>query len=160
MVQRRGPPPSLLSHSGWSATKYRFPTLSMQGRGGAGEQGPVACSGASQTRISGTTRAHRRFWYETATPQGGGRPFHQKSTCLTQLTSGPYDVTLRLKFRANETGEQGPAACSGAPVTRNLNVRDELNSCSQHQRFACWTVSAQTHQNGSKDFHLKVKARI
>ena len=29
-----------------------------------------------------------------ATPHGGARPFHQKTTCLTQSTSGPYVVQI------------------------------------------------------------------
>jgi len=32
--------------------------------------------------------------YWTRHPHGGARPFHQKSTCLTQLTSGPYVVQI------------------------------------------------------------------
>jgi len=34
-------------------------------------------------------------------PHGGLRPFHQKSTCLTQLTSGPYVVHISSRYGRN-----------------------------------------------------------
>jgi len=39
-------------------------------------------------------------------PHGGVRPFHQKSTCLTQFTLGPYVEQIwssYVQFRTNET---------------------------------------------------------
>ena len=34
-------------------------------------------------------------------PHGGVRPFHQKSTCLTQLTLGPYVVQIWPRYGRN-----------------------------------------------------------
>ena len=35
-----------------------------------------------------------RSLFSCAYPHGGVRPFHQKSTCLTQITLGPYVVQI------------------------------------------------------------------
>ena len=46
--------------------------------------------------------AQSAFVFEDlSVPHGGLRPFHQKSTCITQVTLGPYMVTLRPKCRGN-----------------------------------------------------------
>ena len=54
---------------------------------------------------TGRTRARAPWWW--GLPHGGVRPPHQKSTGLTQLTSGPYVVQIwsrnTPKFGPNET---------------------------------------------------------
>jgi len=42
-----------------------------------------------------------RFPTLLACPHGGGRPFHQKSNCITQITLGPYVVQIWSRYGGN-----------------------------------------------------------
>jgi len=46
----------------------------------------------SRVRVSGFGLRECFESIEVVRPHGGVRPFHQKSTCITQLTSGPCVV--------------------------------------------------------------------
>ena len=74
--------------------------------------------------------------YRVRLPHGGVRPFHQKSTCLTQSTSGPHVVQIwlhnTLEFRENDAFElhrvdPEPQDLNPAPHNPNL-APQPLNS--------------------------------
>jgi len=46
-------------------------------------------------------QAQVRVTGERTLPHGGVRPFHQKSTCLTQLTLGRYVVQIWSRYARN-----------------------------------------------------------
>jgi len=46
--------------------------------------------------------------FTMAAPHVGLRPFHQKSTCITQLTAGPYLVQIWSRSTPQNRGERNP----------------------------------------------------
>jgi len=79
---------------------------------------------------------------EIVKPLGGVRPFHQKSTCLTQSTLGPNVVQIwshnTLKLRGNETLELHRVFGVGAYHTRTRTslitefIKDDSPFCLAH----------------------------
>ena len=53
---------------------------------------------------SPTSRPSTSSSTRSLSPHGGARPVHQKSTCLTQLTLGPYVVRIWSRYPSNLEG--------------------------------------------------------
>ena len=79
-----------------------------------------------------------KVWY----PHGGVRPFHQKSTCLPQLTSGPYVVQIWSRSPRN------CEATKPAYSTVRVNGTNRLS-----KRHSC--VRRTIPHDGVRPFHRK-----
>ena len=78
--------------------------------------------------------------YDRGHPHGGVRPFHQKSTCLAQLTLGPYAVQIWTRYGRNFDATK--PACSIVRIQSVLELRP-----SQVPPRICRANSAQIRQS-------------
>ena len=56
-------------------------------------------------------------------PHGGVRPFHRKSTCIRQLTSGPYVVQIWSRTTPESGPNESLVLHRVEPILQTLNLR-------------------------------------
>ena len=94
-------------------------------------------------------------------PHGGARPFHEKATCLTQSTLGPYVVQIWSRHARNFEPTK-PAYCT-VWASGSEEMQTHARPCEPHSKLNfehLFNFGEKCPQNGSKNEVTAPKKRL